>query len=154
MGIARRGSVPKLVDLGGKWHPLEKNSTLTSGFQCEFLTFSWWFGISDCENTTTKAIVKWNHHFLSIQIQLMPYFPPNFPLSQSFLGQKFPLWHPSKIAILGHWLEGSRYLLQFADESWLSEFWPCMQFLPFRVNDLIMNRAKILIANFQLQYLL
>ena len=32
----------------------------------------------------------------------MPYFPPNFPLSQSFWGPNFPLRHPSKIAILVH----------------------------------------------------
>ena len=32
----------------------------------------------------------------------MPYFPPNFPLSQSFWGPNFPLRHLSNIAILGH----------------------------------------------------
>ena len=32
----------------------------------------------------------------------MPYFPPNFPLSQSFWGPNFPLRHPSNIAIFGH----------------------------------------------------
>ena len=104
----------------------EQFSTLTSDFQCEFLILSWWFGISDCDNTATKAIIHWNHHsFLyksnhrplytrglwsrglwGVQrsmIQLMPYFPPNVPLSQSFWGPNFPLRHPSKISILGHW---------------------------------------------------
>ena len=40
----------------------EQFFTLTSDFQGEFLTFSWWFGISDCHNAATKAIVDQNHY--------------------------------------------------------------------------------------------
>ena len=33
----------------------------------------------------------------------IPHFAPNIPLSLSFWSSDFPLWHPSKIVILGHW---------------------------------------------------
>ena len=54
---------PKIGWFGWEMTPNgEQFSTLTSDFQCEFLTLSWWFGISDCDNTANKAITNWNYH--------------------------------------------------------------------------------------------
>ena len=70
-------------------------------------SFSQWFGFSDCRNTATKAIVRWDRHsFLCknsshVCLQI-------FPHSTCFWDPNFPLY-PSKVAVLGDWGRTSEY---------------------------------------------
>ena len=71
-------------------------------FLSEFLTLKSYFELVTAITPLTMQYY-WNHHDCPQNKVWIPHFAPNIPLSLSFWSSDFPLWHPSKIVILGHW---------------------------------------------------